>query len=90
MIIDRDTKFIDYDFQSRNLADDATNVKADGMLTEKMKKGNIGTHHIITKAANCMLKIRSSIWWCCLKLFRLRQRLLLMTFKWEIPEYRCH
>ena len=38
-IIDRDTNITDYKFQFQNLADDSTDVKAEGMLTEENEEG---------------------------------------------------
>ena len=48
MIIDRESKFTDHNFQFRSLADDSTDVKAEGMLMEQNEEGkhrNSSYHH---------------------------------------------
>ena len=42
MIIDRDSKFTDHDFRSLNLAENSTEVKAEGMLTQENEEGTHG------------------------------------------------
>ena len=42
MIIDRDSKFTDQDFRSVNLAENSTEVKAEGMLTQENEEGTLG------------------------------------------------
>ena len=82
MIIDRESKFTDHNFQFRSLADDSTDVKAEGMLTQENEEGkhrNSSYHHESGELYAEDVEQHMAV----------RQRLLLTTFKRETPKYRC-